>query len=295
MNRVAVFVLSVVAANASLAGTPIDEAIAPEGADLIDISNAVGSVTVTGSDRRDVRIVGELSDDAERLDVRRDGDRIIVHVIMRDERRSDVEGTTLDIAAPREIALKVATVSASIVVEEVTGEQELATVSGSVQTALYEAEIRARTVSGRIQVEGSDSPARAEISSVSGRVDLDGVSGEVIAQSVSGSIDLESPLLVRGDTKSVSGNSGIRAALAADGRLRAISTSGRISLDMLGAGEGRYEISTFSGSIDNCFGPEPDRPQFGPPTSTLRFQEGDVAARVDVNSMSGNVELCRSR
>lgn len=295
MNRMTVLVLSAVAANASLAGTPIDETIALEGADLIDISNVAGSVTVTGSERRDIRIAGELADDAERLDIRRDGDRIIVHVIVRDQQRSGMEGTTLDISAPREIALEIATVSAGIAVEEMTGEQELTSVSGSVQTAVQEAEIRARTVSGRIRVVGSESPARAEISSVSGSVDLEGVSGEVMAQSVSGPIDFESPLLVRGDMKSVSGDISIRTALAADGRLRAISTSGRISLDMLGAGEGGYEISTFSGSIDNCFGPAPDRPQFGPPSATLRFEEGDVAARVDVNSMSGDVELCRSR
>lgn len=130
---------------------------------------------------------------------------------------------------------------------------------------------------------------------MSGRVELDEVSGEIIAQSVSGAIDLGSPELVRADVKSVSGEISIRAGLASGGRLRAITTSGRISLDMLGAGEGRYEISTFSGRINNCFGPEPETPRFGPAQSMLRFEEGDGAARVDVNSMSGDVDLCRER
>lgn len=294
MSRSIACLLSILLASNALADIPIDERLDAEGAELLDIRNAAGSVTVTGTGGDEIRVTGRLADDAE-LDFRRDRDRIVVHVILREEtagrRRS--EGTTLSISAPRAIAVDVGTVSAGIAIEGIRGDQELESVSGSIDTALFAAEMIAKTVSGRIRLAGGDGRARADVSSVSGRVELDGTNGELNVRTVSGSIEIESPMLERGDFKSVSGNVDVDAMLASDGRLRAATTSGRVSLDMRGEAAGRYELSSFSGSIDNCFGPPPERPQFGPPTSTLRFEEGDSEARIDANSMSGNITLCR--
>jgi hypothetical protein len=297
MNRFSILVFTVASAAAS-AATPIDETIDATGTERLDISNVAGIVTVTGTDQDEVTITGQLSDDAEELDVRRDGDRIVVHVIMletRGRQRMSLEGTTLEIRAPRTLAVDTQTVSASITIDDMHGEQNLTSVSGSIETALYGSEIRAKTVSGRIGVDGSENRTRADVSSVSGNVELSTMAGEVIAQTVSGRIELESPLLDRGDLQSVSGSIEIDAALANDARLRAITTSGQIRLSMRGSGAGQYELSTFSGAIDNCFGPRPARQQFGPPSSTLRFEEGDAGARIDVNSMSGSIDLCRSQ
>lgn len=288
---------SILLGTSALAATPIDETLDASGADLVDVRNVSGSVTVTGTNGSDVKITGTLSDDVERLDFRRQGSRILVHVILRDEngRRRGFEGTTLEISAPRGMAVDVETVSAGIEIEDMRGDQELTSVSGSIDSTLEEGEITAKTVSGRIRVAGSDGGSRAEVSSVSGRVELEGATGELIAQTVSGSIDIESPRLERGDLKSVSGSIDVDATLTDGGRLRAVTTSGRISLDMRGTAAGRYELSSFSGSIDNCFGPTPERPQFGPPTSTLRFEEGNANARIEANSMSGSISLCRDR
>jgi len=295
MNRIAFLFLAVASAK-SLAGTPIDQTIDADSAELLDVSNIVGVVTVTGTDREQVRVTGELSEDAERLDFRRSGDRIVVHVIMPDRRgrqRNGIEDTTLEIQAPHDMSVEVDTVSAKITIEEMRGEQDLSSVSGAIDTMQFGSEIRAKTVSSRIRVNGSEDPTRADVSSVSGDVEIGAMSGEVSAQTVSGRIELDSPMLERGELRSVSGSIAIDAALTDDARLRAITTSGRIRLSMRGAGAGQYELSTFSGTIDNCFGPRPERPQFGPPSSTLRFDEGDADARIDVNSMSGGIELCR--
>jgi len=293
MKRTIVSLLSISLATAALADTPIDATLDARGADVLDVQNAAGTVTVTGTDGTEVRITGRLSDNAERLDFRRDGDRIVVHVILRESNdgRRQTDGTTLSIAAPRDMSVEAQTVSASITTDAMRGEQELASVSGGIDTTLYDAEITAESVSGRIHVAGSR--ARAEVSSVSGRVELEGTRGELIVQTVSGSIDIESPMLDRGDVRSVSGGIDIEATLATDARLSASSTSGHIALELHGNAAGRYEVSSVSGTIDNCFGPTPERPQFGPPTSTLRFEEGDSDARIDVTSMSGSISLCR--
>jgi len=295
LMKIATCLCLLASATAALAGTPISERMDANGIDLLDVNNLAGSVTITGSNRNDIAVTGELSENAERLDFRREGDRIIVHVILpndgnRGNRR--YEGSTLDIAVPRRLAADVNTVSAEIAVKGIEGEQNLATVSGGIETERAGEAVFLKSVSGRIRVTGDRSAARADVSSVSGGLDLDSLAGEVNAQTVSGRIELESPMLERGDIKSVSGSIEIDAALSADARVHATSTSGGITLTLQGKPEGRFEVSSFSGSIDNCFGPKPERPQFGPPSSNLRFSEGDSNARIEITSMSGSVRLC---
>lgn len=290
--------LLAIASTSALAATPIDETIDGVTGGTLDIENVSGSVTVSGTNGDAVHVTGELGDDVERLDFRQEGDRVIVHVIlMRDgnNRTGNIRGTTLEIVAPRAMALRVDTVSASVRVDGIEGDEELSTVSGSVETALGAGELRAQSVSGRIRVSGSNASTRSRVSSVSGAVTLDDVGGEVTAETVSGRVEITSDSLERGDVQAVSGSVDIDAALADDAQLRATTTSGSIRLSIRAGGEGQYEISTLSGSIDNCFGPTPTRSSFGPPNATLRFSEGDSNARVSANSMSGRVELCRDR
>jgi hypothetical protein len=295
LTRITSCLLLIASGNAAFAGTPINERMDADGIELLDVNSLSGSVTITGSSRNDITVTGELSENAERLEFRREGDRIIVHVIFPSDRNRGngrYEGSTLDIAVPRQLAADVNTVSAGIVVKGIDGEQNLATVSGGIETERAGEAVFLNSVSGRIRVTGGRSAARADVSSVSGGLELDSLAGEVNAQTISGRIELESPMLERGDIKSVSGSIQITAALSADARVHATSTSGGITLTLQGKPEGRFEVSSFSGSIDNCFGPKPERPQFGPPSSNLRFTEGDSNARIEITSMSGSVRLC---
>jgi hypothetical protein len=295
MNRFTLVILAF-AAHASAASTPIDETLSAESAQLLDVENASGAVTIAGSDGREVRVRGRLADAASGLEVRQDGSRIIVHVLYPEGQRNPSagnDGTVLEISAPRTLDISVNTVSAGVTLRDMHGEQSLNSVSGSINTMLYAAEIRARTVSGNIEIEGSDARTRADVASVSGRVELESLSGEVNAQTVSGGVSLRSKELDRAELKSVSGNITVDATMSRDSRLRAMTTSGGISLDLNDSPAGRYEISSFSGSVSNCFGPTATRPQFGPPSTSLRFEEADASAQVFANSMSGTIEICK--
>lgn len=288
--------LSCVIFASSYASTPIDETIDAASAQTLDVNNVLGAVTVTGSDGDSVSVRGSLSDFAEALDVRREGNRVIVDVIYPQNSRRGFggdDGTILEISAPAGIDLNISTVSAAINVQDVRGEQRLESVSGSIESTVFDEEVRARTTSGRIEIHGNDARSRADVSSVSGRVELDGISGEVNAQTVSGSIELRSAVLDRAELTAVSGSISVDAALGGNSRIRTTTTSGRIELDLQGSPSGEYELSTFSGSIDNCFGPEPERPRFGPPSSTLQFEEPDAAMQVYASSMSGSIEICK--
>jgi hypothetical protein len=279
----------------SLAAVPIDQMVDAGAAGVLDIRNAFGAVSVKGGTRDEVRVTGSLSDYADRLDVRRDGNRIIVRVIYPESRGSQnriEDGTVLEIAAPASLSVTIDSVTAGIAVDKMQGEQRLSSVSGDIETALFASEVRANTVSGNISVDGRDTDARIDVSSVSGRVDLKSVSGEVSSENVSGSVSLSSPNLLRAEIQTVSGHISVNATLTDDGQLRSRTTSGGITLNLLDSPAGRYELSTFSGRIDNCFGPDPARPQFGPPPSTLQFNETDATTQVYAHSMSGVIALC---
>jgi DUF4097 and DUF4098 domain-containing protein YvlB len=293
MKRLFLVALAV-ASGAALADTPIDETIDADSIDLLDVANLAGSVAIRGTNRNDVHVSGSLADSAERLDVERNGNRLIVHVIYPEDRNRNRNpgGTVLEIEAPRRLAVDVATVSASIEVDDIEGEQQLDSVSGSIDASVFESEIRANTVSGSVVLQGREAQTRANVASVSGRVELESLGGEVDSQNVSGSVEIRSSSLDRVEVQTVSGNISVAAEIANDGRVRATTTSGSVSLNLEGASAGRYDISTFSGRIDNCFGPSPTRPQFGPQSSTLKFDEADARMQVYVNSLSGNIELC---
>jgi DUF4097 and DUF4098 domain-containing protein YvlB len=281
---------------AAAAGEPIDRSIDASPTGILDVSNVAGAIAIVGSSEDQVRVTGELSEDAERLEVRRDGDRVIVHVIMPEgsQRSSQSwEVTDLHISAPRGMSAEVSAVSADLSIDDIEGEQALTVVSGDVSTELFGEDMRVKSVSGNIAIRGQDNRTRTDVSAVSGNVQLDGVSGEVQAQAVSGEVRLNGTSLDRAEITSVSGNIQIHSGLAGDARVRATTTSGNIELLFLGSAAADYDISTFSGEVDNCFGPVPERQRFGPPSTQLRFREGQSGASVSANSLSGRIELCR--
>ena len=66
---------------------PIDRTVDAEPDGVLEVSNVAGEILIEGWDRDEVRVTGELSDDAERLDVINDGDRVIVRVVLPDRQK----------------------------------------------------------------------------------------------------------------------------------------------------------------------------------------------------------------
>ena len=54
-----------------------------------------------------------------------------------------------------------------------------------------------------------------------------------------------------------------------------------------------FDIETFNGSIDNCFGPKPERTSKYAPGKKLDFQEGNGDARISVSTMNGDITICK--
>ncbi|MEJ2084607.1 MAG: DUF4097 family beta strand repeat-containing protein [Acidobacteriota bacterium] len=257
----------------------------------LEIDIVSGSLRITGWDRNEISIQGSIGDDVEALEIDGSDERITIDLDIPDgwgNRRKDID-VDLEISAPYGTRLEVETISASIDARGFTSSVELATVSGaiSVSGALKSAQLE--TVSGAIEVEGEQT--RVEAESVSGSIDLRGISQSVDAATVSGRIEVSATSISRARFESVSGRIEFQGSLDSGARLDAEVHSGGVVLDLPADISARFEIETFSGSIDNEFGPPAERSDRYSPGKWLKFTTGDGDAEINVESISGTIHL----
>jgi DUF4097 and DUF4098 domain-containing protein YvlB len=273
----------------------------------LEVSNVAGEVTVEGWEQNEVHVTGELGENVERLDVVAEEQRVIVRVVLNRDRNKygpdwSGNGADLRIQAPRGMALDIDAVSADIEVRDMHGEQRISSVSGDIETQAYDAEVRAQAVSGDVRVDGRAEALMIRANTVSGDVTIDEVSGEVSAESVSGDVVLRTGMIERARAQTVSGEVLVTAALGEAARLEGRAVSGDVEFQFSGTGAADYRLETFSGEIENCFGPQEtglddDRDSSGfppdPPGRQLRFREGNTQARVEATTHSGDIYVCR--
>jgi DUF4097 and DUF4098 domain-containing protein YvlB len=280
------------ASPAVLAGTPINERAAADPAGAVEVSNVAGTVRVTGWDRDEVEVTGELGKGAEKLEFAVADKVTRIKVIMAGK-SYDGEDTDLLIHVPAASRLSVNTVSADIEVQGLLGAQRLQSVSADILTAAAGEDVECKSVSGDIAVNGSFKKGLLTITTVSGDVTALRVAGEVNANTVSGDVTLGLGETNRSRARSTSGDLTLAALLAADGKLDAESISGDVRLELVGAVNAEFDISTFNGEIRNCFGPKAVSTSEYAPGKELRFREGQGSAQVRIKTMNGDINVCR--
>ncbi len=280
-----------VLAPVALAGTPINQRAAAEPAGQVEISNVSGSVVVTGWDRAEVEVTGELGEGTERLEFSRSGKLTRVKVILP-SRSSRVESTDLVVKVPAASSIAVNTVSADLTVRGLRGSQRLQSVSGDVETEAAAEDVECKTVSGNVRVVGSGQRGLLTVTTVSGDASVTRVAGEVNGNTVSGNFTVSLGEATRSRLRSTSGDLGVRGRLATDARLDFESISGNVRLDLDGPVSAEFDVSSFNGDIRNCFGPKPVRTSEYAPGSELRFREGQGGARVRIKTLNGDISVC---
>jgi DUF4097 and DUF4098 domain-containing protein YvlB len=168
----------------------------------------------------------------------------------------------------------------------------LKSVSGSIRAEIAQADVDAKTVSGDITLRGAGKPVELHVTTISGSIRLDHGAGDVEATSTSGdlNVQLDPGRSVR--VRTISGRMIIQGKLAKDGDLDGQTVSGDVKLHM-GPEDGyEYEVTTFSGSIRNCFNVEAERSSRYGPGARLSGSRGSGHAHVRLKTMSGDVDLC---
>ncbi len=279
------------ASPAAIAGSPINQRAAADPAGQVEISNISGSVVVTGWDRNEIEVTGELGDGTEKLEFSRAGQLTRVKVILP-KRSSHVESTDLILKVPAGSSIGINTVSADLRVEGLRGSQRLQSVSGDILTGVDREDVECKTVSGNIRVTGGGQPSLTTVMTVSGDATLERLAGEVNGNTVSGDLTVTMGETSRSRLRSTSGDLIVKGRLADDARLDFESMSGDVRVDLVGQVNAEFDVSSFNGDISNCFGPKAVRTDEYAPGTELRFRQGTGGARVRIKTFNGDVRLC---
>ncbi len=273
--------ISLATAAVLLAAAPLAEAAqnlsksATVAADAaIDVSNVEGRVDVTAWDRNEVELTAVLESDKDRLEFEATERQVRIKVVRPDDHFRGSDEAILTLKIPKGARISAETVSADIIVAGVLGEQHLESVSGEVQTQAYDAPVKLSTVSGDGTIIGTGGKAAVTVGSVSGSLAINLAAAERLnARSISGDIDAHVELLPTA-------------------RVEMETVSGTIKLTMKPPVHAEFDLESFSGDIDNCFGQKArDKSRYGP-GSELSFTQGSGGARVSINSLSGDITIC---
>src|SRR5579863_722218 len=286
--------LLVLAASAAAHGaTDFDKTVPAPANGVVEISNVSGRIDVSGWDRPEVAVHAELGSGAERVDVTSEGNRTRIKVVLPSF--SHGGSTDLKVQLPKGSELTVSAVSADVSASGVLGAQHLSAVSGNVSSELADHEVELKTVSGDVRLKGHGQGARLRVTTVSGDVHLEHVAGDIELGTVSGAltVTLDGAHSLR--AHSTSGDLRFEGSLARGASVEATTVSGALTVRANAAGGFRYEVSTFSGDIGDCFDEKAERTSRYGPGKTLQGTRGDGAGELRLKTMSGDLQVCDHR
>ena len=260
----------------------------------VEVSNVQGTVTITAWDKNEVELVAELESTKDELEFEAT-DRHVRIEVDRDKGnygRDHDEDANLTLRVPKGARLIVDTVSADIGVTGARGEQSLESVSGEVRTQAFDAAVKAASVSGEVIVTGNGGKAAVTTENVSGSAVVTGVRGNYRGEVVSGEINASVAAATQLEVSSVSGEIDVQAQLTPNARVEMGSVSGTVTLRIKPPVNADFDIESFSGDIETCFGPKPRDTSKFTPGSELDFTQGSGGARVEIETLSGEIIVC---
>ncbi len=258
----------------------------------VDVSNVQGSVNVTAWDRNEVELTAVLESDKDVLEFEATAQQVRIKVKRPDGKYHDSDDAILTLRVPKGARLTVDTVSADITVGGVSGEQKLGSVSGNVETQAFDLPVTLRSVSGDVLIAGNGGKAEVSTANVSGSTVANGLRGAFDGNAVSGNITAHVASAERLKVGTVSGDIEVHVDLKIVARVELESVSGTVEFTVKPPVNAEFDVESFSGDIENCFGKEPrDKSKYGP-GSELVFTQGSGGARVDIQTLSGEINVC---
>jgi DUF4097 and DUF4098 domain-containing protein YvlB len=288
MRKLAVWtVVGLLAAATAWAERTVDESrpLSPTG--RVVVSNIEGSVRLIGWTSAEVEITGTLGTDVEELEIT--GDESVLRIEVKVPNHEKRLETDLVLRVPVGAGIEVETVSATIEVEGLTGSVNLESVSGWVKTAGRPAELSIETVSGDLTV--AESAPRTDLASVSGSITVELATGRLEAESVSGAIRVAEGSLENASFETVSGDISYAGDIVGRGSYEIESMSGSVTVLVPPSVSAEFDITTFSGNIDNDIGPKARGTSKYTPEKELSFSTGSGGARVSIESFSGSIKI----
>jgi hypothetical protein len=261
----------------------------------VEIVGVAGRVEVAGWERPEIAVTGTIGDRVERVDLSADGDHATVHVVLRPRAIMGGDGSVnLVVHVPFMSLVTTSLVSADLETHDLQGEQRLRTVSGAIKAQLARGG-SVNSVSGDLKLSASGAQgsrdSTLDVETISGEVQLEGMVSELHVQTVSGDARLKLGLMSAAHLKTISGSLKFSGSLGPGGHFEAESVSGDLTIDFASTPAADFDVESHTGEIDNCFGPAPQTPRYGP-GSHLVFRDGDGSGHVRISTLSASIHLC---
>lgn len=295
-SRTAILTLTLAFAAGAAHAADFQQQVAADPRGEVDVSSIAGDIVITGWDNPSVSVSADLPSGSQRVKVTSADGRTVVSVTCNSGNCNSPgshydKSVRLELHVPRGSDIEASGVSADITSHGVTGHQHLHTVSGDIEADLGSGNDEVKSLSGNIRLRGNGQDGTLQVSTVSGDLTVTNVAGELEARTVDGDLraGLSSARIAR--LNSTSGSIELNADLATGGTIEIETTSGREKINVAAPAGYAYEASTFSGDIDNCFGQQSDRSQYGPGTR-LDGTRGTGNGHVRIRSLSGDISLC---
>lgn len=206
--------------------------------------------------------------------------------------RTNLEPVRYEVTVPAGARVFARGFSGSVSVVGTGGEVEARTVSGDIAVSGAGRSVTAEAVSGGVTIENVAGDVRGN--SVSGDVTVRGVAGDVTLESVSGSVNVSGARSTRVSMTSVSGNVRYEGSTDPAGRYTFGTHSGRVQLALADNSSASVGVESFSGDVRMDYpGARRSGQDQGEDNTRYRYTIGDGAARISVETFSGNVVITR--
>ncbi|OCW98351.1 DUF4097 family beta strand repeat-containing protein [Alishewanella sp. HH-ZS] len=271
-----------------------------------------GKVEIRGTNSNQFRVSGKLDEKAEgfTLDSKGGFTGFIVQMPrqLREQYQEKAQGSELVIELPLgssvsfkgvnvDVSLtqvnggvEINTVNGDITAAQLDGRVELATVNGAIKSQALNGQLRLRSVNGKISDQGAT--GRLSVESVNGEITLKSKPQELMVTVVNGEVDLELTDTAQLEISSVNGNVELELKNQNAPRIKGSSVSGKFELKLAANLDAAVSLKTSAGgSIKNSLtADQPSRAKYGP-ASNLQFTSGKGQGVIDINTVSGRIEL----
>ena len=279
----------------ALAETPIDLRHDASATVRVSVSNVAGRVTVTGWDRDEVQVSGQLGDGTRPLAITGSTGDLSIKVEPQGDsgwlnwsRDRKMSPSTLELRVPKAATLDISVVSAPMVLDGLDGGSiEIDSVSGRARISARTPSLKVNSVSGNIELSGH--AETADLQTVSGDILAPTLGSAVKLQTISGHIQANGGPWKKLTLSTVSGDVQLSGGVAAGGSIGIDSMSGNVLLQLPSTVAGSLHASSFSGDLRSDFG-TPEKPEHGP-GSSLDVHLGNDGGKIDIETFSGDLRI----
>lgn len=300
--------------NQVLAGEKVDQSVETQLGDVVRIEHVRGNVEITGWDKNEVYVKGELDDRAEDFIFERGRKGVEVKVVTPRKKcwscDRNSEGDQLVIKVPHSSLVRYDTVNADVEITDLQEGLDAETVNGDMQIKAVTGRIRLESVNGDIEAKDINGDSRVEtvngnidisdsvlenvlLNSVNGDMFVEASAPELSLESVNGKVELIVPEVKEMELVTVNGKMEASiGALAKGAEVEVSSVSGKVTLKLPEQTSAQFDIESHAGGrIKNELTKDKVKKAKYGPNRSLSFVMGEGSAEVEVSTVSGKVTL----